>query len=256
MRRALGVFAIGFLLIAATPTAFGGWAVVTLQEVPEYLEVGKPTTLSFKIRQHGETLVADRSPTVTLRKADGFLSRLFGRNRVTAVKGSEPGLYEATVTPSEVGDVSITIDTDFAGWKVELLPFRVVAAGEAPPPLSSHERGRQLFAAKGCVTCHMKFDEPEFADWRVVAVGPDLTGRSFPADWLAQKLADPAQFRGARTNGPVMPALTLDEREIAALVHFVNGGQMTTETDGETGDLTGGYGFRDRAPSRPRSGRS
>jgi mono/diheme cytochrome c family protein len=219
------------LLIAATPTAFGGWAVVTLQEVPEYLEVGKPTTLSFKIRQHGETLLADRSPTVTLRKADGFLSRLFGRNRVTAVKGSEVGLYEATVTPSKVGDVSITIDTDLAGWKAKLLPFRVVAAGETPPPLSSHDRGRQLFAAKGCATCHAKHDEPEFADWQVVMVGPDLAGRSFPTDWLAQKLADPAQFRGARTNGPVMPTLTLDEREIAALVSFVNGGQVMTETD-------------------------
>jgi len=256
MRLALGVLAMAVLLIAATPTAFGGWAVVTLQEVPEYLEVGKPTTLSFKIRQHGETLVADRSPTVTLRKADGFLSRLFGRNRVTAVKGSEPGLYEATITPSDTGDVSVTIDTDLFRWKVELLPFRVVAAGETPPPMSSHVRGRQLFVAKGCVTCHAKHDAPEFADWQLVAVGPDLTGRSFPADWLAQKLADPAQFRGARTSGPVMPALTLDEREIAALVHFVNGGKMTTETDGETGDLTGGYGFRDRAPSRPRSGRS
>ncbi len=221
------------LLIAATPTAFGGWAVVTLQDVPEYLEVGKPTTLSFKIRQHGETLLDDRSPTVTLRKANApFLSRLFGRDRVAAVRGDEPGLYEATITPTETGDLSVTIDTDLFRWKVELLPFRVVAAGETPPPMWSHARGRQLFAAKGCVTCHAKHDEPEFADWQVVRVGPDLTGRSFPTDWLAQKLADPAQLRVARTNGPVMPALALDEREIAALVHFVNGGQVTTETDG------------------------
>ena len=236
MRRALGVLAMAVLLIAATPTAFGGWAVVTLQDVPEYFEAGKPTTLSFKIRQHGETLLDDLSPTVTLRKADGFLSRLFGRNRVMAVKGSEPGLYEATITPSEAGDVSVTIDTDLFRWKVTLVPFRVVAAGEAAPPMWPHERGRQLFAAKGCVTCHMKHDEPEFNDWQVVAVGPDLTGRSFPADWLAQKLADPAQFRVARTNGPVMPALTLDEREIAALVHFVNGEDVTTGTEDGGGE--------------------
>ncbi len=87
MRRALGVLAMAVLLIAATPTAFGGWAVVTLQEVPEYLEVGTPTTLSFKIRQHGETLLDDRSPSVTLRKANApFLSRLFGRDRVGTVR--------------------------------------------------------------------------------------------------------------------------------------------------------------------------
>ena len=209
-------------------------ATSPLQEVPEYLVVGTPTTISFKIRQHGETLLDDRSPTVTLRKAgSGFLSRVFARDRVAAVKGAEPGLYEATITPTETGDVSVTIDTDLFRWKVELLPFRVVAAGETPPPMWSHVRGRQLFAAKGCVTCHAKYDEPEFDDWQVVRVGPDLTGRSFPTDWLALKLADPAQFRGARINNvPVMPALTLDEREIAALVHFVNGGQVTTDTDG------------------------
>ena len=89
-----------------------------------------------------------------------------------------------------------------------------------------------MFAAKGCVTCHAKKDVSEFADWQVIRVGPDLMGRSFPADWLAQKLANPALYRGAQTNGPVMPALALDEHEIAALVSFLNGGQVMTETDG------------------------
>ena len=236
MRRAAGVLAMAVLLIAATPTpaAFGGWAVVTLQDVPEYLEVGTPTTLSFKIRQHGETLLDDVSPSVILKQSDSFLSRFFGRDRVTAVRGSEPGVYEATITPSEVGEVSVTIDTDLARWKTKLLPFRVVAAGETPLPMASHERGSQLFAAKGCATCHAKKDVAEFADWQIIRVGPDLMGRSFPADWLAQKIADPARYRGAMTNGaPVMPTLTLDEREIAALVSFLNDGHVMTETDGD-----------------------
>jgi hypothetical protein len=34
--------------------------------VPEYLEVGTETTISFKIRQHGETVVWDREPSVVL----------------------------------------------------------------------------------------------------------------------------------------------------------------------------------------------
>jgi mono/diheme cytochrome c family protein len=235
MRRALGILAMGVLLIAATPTpaAVGGWAVVTFQDVPEYLEVGTPTTLSFKIRQHGQTLLDDRSPSLALRNGDGLLSRLFGRDRVAAENGSEPGLYEATITPSDTGDMHVTIDTDLFRWKTELLPFRVVATGETPPPLSAHERGSQLFAAKGCASCHAKKDVAEFADWQVVRVGPDLMGRSYPADWLAQKLADPAQFRGAQTNGMVMPTLALDEREIAALVSFINGGHVMTETDGD-----------------------
>jgi mono/diheme cytochrome c family protein len=229
MRRALGVLAIGVLLIAATPTAFGGWAVVTLRDVPEYFVVGKPTTLSFEIRQHGRHLLADRSPTVTLRKAGtGFLSNLMGRDPVAAVKRPEAGLYEATVTPSDTGDVLVTIDTDLARWKVQLLPFRVVAAGHTPQPLSSHERGRQLFAAKGCATCHAKRDDPALEEWRVIQVGPDLTDRSFPQQWLAQKLADPAEYRTAPINDSVMPDLPLDQREIDALVGYINRGQVTT----------------------------
>jgi hypothetical protein len=36
------------------------------------------------------------------------------------------------------------------------------------------------------------------------------------------------------TNGaPVMPTLALEEREIAALVSFINGGHVMTETDGD-----------------------
>jgi mono/diheme cytochrome c family protein len=225
---------MGALMIAATPTAFGGWAVVTIQDLPEYLEAGEPTTLSFEIRQHGRRLLDDRSPTVTLRHANaGLVSRLLTRDRVAAVRGPGVGLYEATVTPSDTGEVSLIIDTDLFRWKVQFLPIRVVAAGQVPPPLAPHERGRQLFAAKGCATCHAKRDDLELADWQVVQVGPDLTDRSFPADWLAQRLADPVQFRGASTNGDVMPDLALDEREIDALVSFLNRGQVTAASSDE-----------------------
>ncbi len=228
MPRALGILVMGILLIAATPTAFGGWAVVTFRDVPEYLEAGAPTTLSFEIRQHGQRLLSDLSPSLTLQQANaGLLSRLLRRDRVAAVQGPEVGLYEATITPSDTGALSVTIDTDVFRWKAQLLPFRVVAAGEAPAALPAHERGRQLFAAKGCATCHAKRDDPAFHDWQVVPVGPDLSNRSYPADWLAQKLASPGEGRGATNNGRAMPALPLNEREIDALVHYLNRGQMT-----------------------------
>ena len=232
MRRASAILGMGILLIAATPTAFGGWAVVTLEDVPEYLEVGKPTTLSFKIRQHGLNILYDRSPTVTVRSANaGFLSGLLRRDRIAAVQGATAGVYQATITPSDTGEVSVTINTDLFRWKVELLPFSVVAADDPPPRLSPHDRGLQLFADKGCATCHLKSD-PELAGWQVIQVGPDLTDRSYPADWLAQKLADPAQYRGATTNGMTMPNLGLDDREIDALVAFLNRDVTTEDGDG------------------------
>jgi hypothetical protein len=81
MKRLVGVLALSGLLIAATPESYGGWATVTLLEVPEYLEVGTPTTLSFTIRQHGKTVMWDREPSLIL-PADGWFDRLIKGNRV------------------------------------------------------------------------------------------------------------------------------------------------------------------------------
>ena len=234
MRRAFAVLGMVLTLSAAAPTPFGGWAVVTLEEVPEFLEVGKATTLSFKIRQHGVTLVNDFSPTVTLGTGKGgMLSRLLDRPPViTAVRGAEPGLYQATVTPSEPGEASITIAAKPLQWTVTLLPMRVVPADGSALALSSQERGRQLFAAKGCATCHTRKDDAAFADWEVVPVGPDLTGRSFANGLLAQKLRDPAVYRCAPPGNDKMPDLALDRPEIAALVSFLQEGRRTALPSG------------------------
>jgi Cytochrome c len=232
MKRALGVLVLGGVLIGATPTAFGGWAVVTILNLPEYLEVGTPTTISFKIRQHGKTVLWDRSPTVTMRDAEaGFVSRMFKRDRVHAQKGDTFGVYEATITPDEAGEVTLTIDTDLYGWKARLLPMRVVDAEDPHPALSPFERGRQLFAAKGCVTCHEKIDDPGLAELETAKVGPFLTGRTFPMDYLVMKIENPAENRGSLVNGVVMPQLEVDEHDIAALVSFINAGHATDNTD-------------------------
>ena len=232
MKRALGVLLLGGILIAATPTMFGGWSVVTLLDVPEYLEVGKTTTISFKIRQHGQTIRFDRSPALTMHAADaGFLSRMFKRDRARAEKTASHGVYEATITPNTAGEVMLTIDTDLHGWKVPLLPMPVVEAGRTPPVLSPYERGRQLFVAKGCVGCHEKIDDPMLVGMVTVKAGPDLTGRNFPRDYLVMKIKNPAENRTGTYNGVVMPQLELDVEEIEALVSFINAGLETDETD-------------------------
>jgi cytochrome c len=220
MRHTLGSFALALLLIPAAPVAFGGWAVITVQELPAYLAVGRSTTLEFTIRQHGRTPMNDLSPTVKLtRVGAGWLSKgqLF-----RAVRGQEPGRYEAVVTPEDTGAVAITIDANWHVARVTLLPIRVVAPGQTPASLAAAERGRDLFVAKGCVTCHVKSDDPQLGERQVVAVGPNLTGRKYPVDWLAQKLADPAQFRAVSGQDAVMPNLGLENAEIAALVGYVN----------------------------------
>jgi hypothetical protein len=221
MRRATFPLVIGLILIAATPATFGGWAVISVQDLPEYLEVGKPATLAFAIRQHGVELMPDRSPSVILgTERAGWFSR---GNRTAAERGERAGLYEATITPADTGELLITIDADFHGARTTLLPVRVVAAGAAAEPLPLPERGRHLFVAKGCVTCHVKADDQAMVGRSLNGgVAPNLTGRRFDAEWLTAKLADPARNRVRFNDYVVMPNLGLAEKEIAALVRYLN----------------------------------
>ena len=93
------------------------------------------------------------------------------------------------------------------------VPAEFSATSPAP---SLASRGRALFQAKGCVTCHI---QREFTGPRQgPAEGPDLTTyRNDPA-FLRRWLADPAAARP----GTAMPNLNLNSDEIEALVAFLN----------------------------------
>jgi hypothetical protein len=224
MRRAIGIVAIGVLLIAATPAAFGGWAVITVEHLPAYLEAGTPTTLAFTIRQHGRTLMRNLSPTVTLQPRAGGAQ---GGEPVNAAPAGAPGRYQAVVTESDTGAVRITIDANWHAAEIALLPIPVVARGRPAAPPAEADWGRALFVGKGCVTCHAKGDDREVEQRHTVDIGPPLTGRQFPADWLAAKLADPARYRAANEWG--MPDLGLDQREITVLVGYLNRPQTVAD---------------------------
>ena len=218
MKRAIGILGFGLLLMAA-PATFGGWAVITVQELPEYLETGRPSTLAFTVRQHGVAPLEGLSPSVRIQR--GSVMRLFNRDRVDAVPSGAPGRYEVVIPAQEAGEVQVTIDLNWHEAKMTLLPLRVVAAGQESDPTPVSERGRQLFIAKGCVTCHLKRDDGEMIGRHVADIGPALTNRQFPSDWLVAKLADPAKYRAPDQWG--MPTLNLSDEEIAALTRYVNG---------------------------------
>jgi len=42
--------------------AMGGWAVVTVRDLPEYLVAGQQYTIEFQVRQHGRTLLSGLRP--------------------------------------------------------------------------------------------------------------------------------------------------------------------------------------------------
>ena len=114
------------------------------------------------------------------------------------------------------------IDADWFGSDVTLVPMPVVAKGEKPAPLATQDRGRQLFVAAGCVTCHVKTDDAKLGERKAISVGPVLTGRQFPVEWLVQKITDPASLRVGTGQSEMMPQLGLSQPEISALASYIN----------------------------------
>jgi hypothetical protein len=208
-------FAAALTIAAALPllaAAFGGWATITVQTLPDYLIAGQPTNLTFSVRQHGMSLLTDRSPSIEARSDDAeFTAR--------AVQTNKPGYYTATLTPSKTGNWTITIKSGFGNSNVTLMPIAAVgSAGRTPVVLSEAERGQRLFVAKGCVTCHV---HNSVAGSGQVQVGPNVTNRGLDKNYLAKFLDDPA-VKTSWTTDARMPDLDLNSREIAALVTFLN----------------------------------
>jgi len=195
------------LLTVATVVYAGGWAIVTLKDLPDYAVAGKPLTLRFAVRQHGVTLLSGLQPSVRATAAGG-------RNaKAAATPAGATGEYTAGLNLPEPGDWTITIDSGFNGNVVTLPLLKVIASeSPVPAPFSPITKGLRLFAAKGCVGCHRHAEvNPE----RTTDARFDLTTRRFPQDYLSKFLADPS-IKPAE-----MPNLNLRPEEIEALTAFI-----------------------------------
>ncbi|MEO8621846.1 MAG: cytochrome c [bacterium] len=213
----LSLVLLGALLLPVLAFRFGGWAIVSVDDLPEYLVAGKPVAVSFMVRQHAVTLLDGLKPTITLKSGSTEMT-------IPASWANERGRYAATITAPHAGEWTIKIHSGFMNLERTLLPMHVVAAGApAPRALADAERGHQLFVAKDCVSCHTRGGEGT-AGYKF---GPDLTGKRYVADYVAKFLADPqssplSRNTAATPNSVRMPNLNLKEREIASLVAFLN----------------------------------
>lgn len=202
----------GLLLLPAITAFAGGWAAISVRDLPDHAVAGQPVTLTFSVLQHGVHPVGGLNARVEATSA--------GRAATAkATPGSKEGEYTATLTLPQPGEWTITIHSGFGNSRVKLVPLTVIAPGTRPATLAAGEQGRRLFVAKGCITCHVHADAE---GTQSLSVGPDLTGRRFAAEYLAQFLANPAMKPSA--SGNRMPNLNLKVPEIAALVAFINGG--------------------------------
>ncbi len=59
------LLAILLALVVTIPAFAGGWAVITLDELPSGAVAGQPLTVGFTVRQHGRTLMSGLAPKIT-----------------------------------------------------------------------------------------------------------------------------------------------------------------------------------------------
>ena len=66
-KRSRHLMLLGVAVLPVAAFSFGGWAVVTVDDLPDSIVAGKPVSLSFAVRQHGRTLLPNLSPQVTAK---------------------------------------------------------------------------------------------------------------------------------------------------------------------------------------------
>jgi mono/diheme cytochrome c family protein len=195
--------------IVAGLVAMGGWAVVTVKDLPEYFVAGQQYTIEFQVRQHGRTMLGGLRPELVI--APPAAREIV----IPALARSTPGNYAVTFTAPAAGDVRLTIRSGFGNSDLRLYPQTVVAAGGARPALSARDRGQMLFVAKGCNTCHANSDLTDRPENQVITVGPELGGRHLARELVVAKLKNPAS--------QIMPDLGLSDAEVAAIAVFLSG---------------------------------
>ena len=215
--------AAALLMTAAVSLRAGGWSVITVTELPEFVRAGEPFTMTYAVRQHG------------VSPASGLHGRIEARlDKATvvlapSVPAEKAGFYKATLTLPRAGRWTLNVNSGFVEGMtgrptVEMPPdgppmTLVAVAATAPPPAAQTlaERGLHLYAAKGCVTCHAHAR----SGVRSFDIGPDLTEVGRSSGDLRTILS-----RGVpgldRAENPRMPNLGLRSDEIDALIAFLD----------------------------------
>jgi cytochrome c2 len=85
-------------LLIITAVSAGGWAVITLDDLPGQVVVGESFTIGFMVRQHGRIPMSGLTPSISARNSDtgDFIV-------IEAVPEGETGHYSATLTLPKAG---------------------------------------------------------------------------------------------------------------------------------------------------------
>jgi mono/diheme cytochrome c family protein len=198
--------------LAVVALEAGGWVVITITDVPDHVVAGKPVTFTYGVRQHGRHLLQRLAGSIEARAGSEVV-------RAVAAETSDPGHYSATLTLPHAGEWTVDILSGFSGsLNAARVALLAIDEGQSAPVLTETERGRRLFAAKGCITCHAH----RAVLGRSTSAGATLTARRYAPAYLANFLARPPQIEPYVAGEWQMPDLKLRDSEIAALVAFLN----------------------------------
>src|SRR5512145_1644771 len=107
MRKLTRSFAIAFVLLLTTVliAQAGGWAVITLDELPAQITAGQAFSIGFTVRQHGQTLRSDLRPIVRFDRAGAKESF-----QATAQRQGSEGHYVAEIKFPSAGQWDWRVD--------------------------------------------------------------------------------------------------------------------------------------------------
>jgi hypothetical protein len=131
-RLSLGLILAVSMLLLTSPAFAGGWAVVTLDTLPQEVRAGQALHLGFMVRQHGQTpissvepfLLATNKDTDEMLRIDGRQAGAVGHFEVDVTFPSA-GTWEWQITPKPFGP------TEFAPLSV--LPAATASQQAAQP---------------------------------------------------------------------------------------------------------------------------
>jgi hypothetical protein len=222
--RRTSLLVASFLLLITAAVYAGGWAIITVNDFPDYGVAGKSVTVTFSVRQHGVTLTDGLKPVAFVR-TPGQRSL-----KIDAQSTKRTGEYRFDLQFTEPGDWTISIDSGFLFQMIKevpndnpkspqagfvTIPLRVIPADSVPPVISARQHGENLFNLKGCAGCHG------------TGIGPTLienasTAKHLVPEYVKRVLADPeATFKYQERQYGQMPNLNLKTEEIAALTEFL-----------------------------------
>jgi mono/diheme cytochrome c family protein len=202
--RALRVLPVGLVVVllaigAVLPAFAGGWAVVTLDSLPEDVVSGDSITIGFTVRQHGITPISDLDPSPQVTAENVETGEVI---QSTAAPDGGRGHYSANLTLPTPGEWEWEIRA-FGGQDQPMPPIYVTEA--APPPLDPV--GRASPAALGVVCAGLAVLGVGLAVRRrfvasgiaivVAAVGVVSMGGSPPASPTSEAVAPVVLERGA-----------------------------------------------------------